>query len=491
MRRAALVLLIVAILGTTGVATGGALPATPGPGSNSAESSDSLTAVSDQKPNIVVIMVDDMRYDDLAFMPNVQELLVKKGTSFDNFYSPFPLCCPARASFLTGLYAHNHGVLSNKPPYGGFSAFADDNTLPVWLDGDYRTGLVGKYLNKYGEPGSGSAQYVPPGWDSWNATLGMSTYDYMGIRMNSQGTIRNYQGRYSTHVIGSKANQFIKRSSTARPFFLFASFVGPHYGRPHEGDDPDTYKTPYAEPKYQNTYVGPPLPADLSFNETDVSDKRPSVRDNPPLTERQIANIVESYGQRRETLLSVDDRIRGLVAELVSARELRNTYIIFLSDNGYMQGEHRVYEGKGLPYTAASRVPLVIRGPGVPQAATVDGMAGTHDLAPTVLHMTETWGKQGPWEFDGRSLVPMLTREEVGDKRTLVLEAGDNAGGYDFHGIVRGNGWKFVEFTTAGVNEVEMYDLRADPFEEHNLSDDPAYDAKQAQLHALLEQYKY
>ena len=129
-------------------------------------------AAAQTPPNIVLVLVDDARYDDLTTMPQVRQLIGGAGVSFRNFYSPFPLCCPARATLLTGQYAHNHGVLGNFRPNGGFDEFRDGSTLATWLDPTYRTGLIGKYLNEYAPP------YQPPGWDEWTVPRGM--YNYTG-----------------------------------------------------------------------------------------------------------------------------------------------------------------------------------------------------------------------------------------------------------------------------------------------------------------------
>ena len=440
-------------------------------------------------PNVLLIMADDMRYDDLEYMPRVQSLLVEKGTTFSRFFSTFPLCCPARASILTGQYAHNHGVMSNVAPYGGFAEFRDESTVATWVTPTHTTGWVGKYLNQYGTGGN-DASYVPPGWDFWRASA-VGTYNYRNIELSIDGrTTQAFPGEHSTKVIGAESLDFLSTHG-GQPFFLVSSFIAPHVGAPREPDDPLHLKTPFVGKKYRNTYEGPALPEDPSFNEADISDKRPSVRSKPALTEQQIAQIKESFAQRRESLRLVDNQVARLVANLRDQRQLDNTYVIFLSDNGYLHGEHRIYAGKGLPYHPASHVPLVIRGPAVPAGQTVDGMAALHDLAPTILEMTQTEGAQGSHPFDGRSLVPMLSDPSYGDDRTLVLEASDNTGANTFYGIIRGDGWKYVEFTTDGLNEVEMYNLYADPYEERNLAEQGRYVIKRAELEAEAELLRF
>ena len=143
------------------------------------------------RPNILVVMTDDMAASDLELMPNVQRLLVKKGTTFTQAIDSFPLCCPARATFLTGQYAHNHGVAGNFYPYGWYGMEGRANTLPAWLqDAGYRTGLIGKWLNGYGAVDAHGE--VPVGFDIWRGLLDVSAYDYYNFVMNRNGALRTW-----------------------------------------------------------------------------------------------------------------------------------------------------------------------------------------------------------------------------------------------------------------------------------------------------------
>jgi arylsulfatase A-like enzyme len=437
-------------------------------------------------PNVVVIVTDDMRYDDLAYMPQVERLLVDKGITFTSFYSQNPMCCPARASMLRGQYSHTTGVVANGGERGGFAAFDDSQTLPVWLDRDYETALVGKYLNHYG-PATGSRSYTPPGWDTWMASVGNTTYDYTGVHMNVDGEGRSFPGRHSTRLIGDLSHAFLANQD--QPFFLYSSFVAPHLGRPHEAEDPHRFGTPFVPAKYRDTYRGPPFPVDPAFNEADTSDKRRSVREQPPLTIGQLAGIAESYAQRREALAMVDDQVSRLFDTLRSRGLLDNTYVVFLSDNGYLAGEHRIFKGKGLPYAPASHVPLVIRGPGIAAGSTDDTLTMTPDLAPTILSLTGQ-RSQVPDDYAMDGLDVFSPRAET--RRLLVMETGTSTGRFAFRGILTSDGWKYVVFTdpATSTDEIEMYDLNADPYELRNRSADPAYDAKQAELSALYERYK-
>ena len=207
------------------------------------------------KPNIVVVMADDMRADDLRFMPSLRQLVTDRGLKFRNSFSPYPLCCPARASFLSGQYAHNHKVFGNNAPFG-FGSFDDSRTVATALQAaGYRTGFVGKYLNDYGisrsrVTGEHSWSYVPAGWTDWYASLQRprrlkdqyphgGTYNYFHTIFNVNGrTDDTHQGEYQTGVLGRFGRDLITGySRDDKPFFLYLSALAPHYGAPHEPDD--------------------------------------------------------------------------------------------------------------------------------------------------------------------------------------------------------------------------------------------------------------
>ena len=144
-----------------------------------------------KQPNILVVMTDDMAQSDLQFMPNVRRKLAQKGTSFTNAIDAFPLCCPARATFITGQYPHNHGVIGNFAPYGWYGMKQRGNTLPAWLDdAGYRTAAIGKWLNGYGALDAHGE--VPKGFDTWRGLLDVSAYDYFNFVMNKDGKLRTW-----------------------------------------------------------------------------------------------------------------------------------------------------------------------------------------------------------------------------------------------------------------------------------------------------------
>jgi N-acetylglucosamine-6-sulfatase len=429
---------------------------------------DSTATAVDSPPNVVLILVDDARLDDLASLPQIRSLVGDAGATYANAYSPFPLCCPARATILTGQYAHNHGVLENKAPLGGFAAFDDSDTLATWLTSDYTTGFIGKYLNEYKLP------YRPPGWDHWMIPAG-SVYDYRNPTWNLDGARKTYPG-YRTDAMGTIARGFIEtHADDAEPFMLFTSIVAPHAGTPGEPDDPSVvygtskFPTPNVSDTYRNAFGKVPN-LDPSFNEADVSDKplKPA-----PLATWEIDALAEVNGQRREALLSAQDAVRQIVEALQSTGELDNTYVIFASDNGYMMGDHRIRGGKVFPYEVTTHVPLLIRGPGIPAGSVVNQGVGLHDLAPTVLAMTDHTGSNGEFPLDGLDILPMIGNPGLAADRPLLIEAGpatSTSTAYRFHGIVAtidGVRWKYVERNTG---KKELYNLTADPAELTNLA---------------------
>ncbi|HEX6150942.1 sulfatase [Nocardioides sp.] len=428
-------------------------------------------------PNVVLVLVDDGRVDDLAAMPRVRQLIGAAGVSFTDFYAPFPLCCPARATLLTGQYAHNHGVLGNTAPGGGFRKFRDQSTLATWLTPTYRTGLIGKYLNGYAPP------YRPPGWDEWMVPSAL--YGYTGTRWYvHRGTGGGYQtiSGYQTDTIAALASDFVARNAPQEePFFLFTSIVAPHDGQPRDPDDVAGYPSPYVKPVYRDRFAGL-TNTDPSFDEADVSDKpiRPT-----RLSSTDIRGITEHLQQRREASLSIDDAVARIMQALTDSGELADTYVIFASDNGLMLGEHRIRGGKSTPYEVANRIPFLVRGPGIPAGSEVHQVAGQIDFAATVMAMA---GLPAPSSVDGASLLELL--HDPGSagpaRRGVLLEATANSDTetppWHYRGVVDGN-WKYVERATG---RKELYDLVADPFELTNLAGRAAYAQPQQELAQLL-----
>ena len=241
----------------------------------------SVDPVAGSPPNVVLIVTDDQTVGDLAAMPQVRERLAATGVTFEEAFSPYPLCCPARATLLTGQYAHNHHVLGNQLPHGGFQRLDDSETLPVWLQrAGYDTIMLGKYLN--GFPAPGGESYIPPGWTDWRVPVS-GIYNFWNYTLNVNGQMTPYRDRYQTDVWQEHLDDIVTTYSGGdRPFFLWAGFLAPHNGGPAEPDDPSTgLGTPAVAPEYRDTQAGLTLPDKPSINEDDVSDKPAYIRDAP------------------------------------------------------------------------------------------------------------------------------------------------------------------------------------------------------------------
>lgn len=418
----------------------------------------------DPQPNVVVIMTDDQDLRSLSVMGGVRNRLAEQGTTFENAFATFPLCCPSRATFLTGQYAHNHGVTDNKLPFGGYRAFTEAETaLPVALDeAGYRTGLVGKYLNKYflDDP-------IPPGWDVWRAArnAGTGAYNY-ALRHNDRIVSHGHRPEdYRTDVYADLAANFIRGADALRrPFFLTVTPGVPHA----EGHDPPT-----PGPNYQGRFDEERLPRPPSFNEADVSDK-PAYAQVPPRTD--IGQMTSLYRARLASLLPVDDLVKRVVKALQRTGELSDTYIVFTSDNGYLLGEHRL-KTKTWLYEESARVPLIIRGPGVPANETRTQLTGNVDLAPTILDAADAAPLRPP---DGRSLLPLAADPAVDWRDEILLENRDAA-------AIRTEDHMYAEHHAGQPNEEhELYDLEADPFQLESLHDVAEHQPVEAQLRERL-----
>ena len=417
------------------------------------------------RPNVVVIMTDDQTAESARVMSNVERLLVDRGVKFTRSFTVYPQCCPSRASFLTGQYAHNHGVLGNSPPAGGYAKLDHSNTLPVWLrDAGYYTAHIGKYLNGYG---ARDPLEIPPGWSEWRGSVDPSTYRYTGYQLNENRTLTTYAG-YQTDVYAGKAVDVIeRRAPRAQPFFLSVAFLAPHSGAPADPDDPGAgVGSPSPAPRHRNAFASEPLPTPPSFNEADVSDKPPHIRDRFLLPSERIVAIRENYQQELESLLAVDQAVGRIVGALRESGELGNTYVIFTSDNGFFHGEHRIAQGKNLPYEPAVRVPLVIRGPRVPAGRRRTQVVANIDLAPSIVDAANARAGR---TLDGRSLLPYLADPTRTPARDLLVERGP---GEDPYAAIRTGRYLYVEYESGAR---ELYDLQRDPYELESRHGDPAY----------------
>jgi N-acetylglucosamine-6-sulfatase len=440
-----------------------------------------------KRPNVVVVMTDDQN-DSLLGMTNVIGRLAGRGTTFRNSYVSLPLCCPSRATFLTGRYAHNHGVQFNFGPTAGNTGYHQldhRSTIAVWLRrSGYKTALVGKYLNGYGIDDGATeplpdAREIPPGWTEWySLTGGTDQYRYRyKLNENGRGRLYGYgPANYQTDVLASKAIDFIKRRAPSpKPFFLWFTPTAPHG---EAGRLPGATRDPTPALRHLGLYEGAQAPRTPNFDEEDVSDKPEFVRDEDRLTPEQIADIDVRYRGRIESLLSVDEAVGRIVARLRKTGDLRKTYIVFTSDNGLALGAHRLLFKEFL-YEESLRVPLVIRGPKIPAGAVRDQLVTNVDLAPTILQMTKVRPRL---PLDGGSLVPKARNPAAGVGRELLFE--------NFFppstGIRRGN-WVYIEHASG---ETELYDLASDPWQLQSRHANPADAGIRAELAARLQQLR-
>jgi N-acetylglucosamine-6-sulfatase len=436
----------------------------------------------DERPNVVVLMTDDQTVESIRVMSGVRRTLVERGTTFRRSFVSFALCCPSRATFLTGQYAHNHGVLGNRPPTGGYGRLDTEETLAVWLRrAGYRTMHVGKFLNRYGIDRPPTE--VPPGWDEWHASVDPFTYEYYGTMLNENGTLRTYRSAYSTDLYARRAVELVRRAADGeRPFFLSVGFLAPHAGGPRQPDDPAGLATPVPAPRHRDRFAAEPLPSGVraAFDEADMSDKPAYLRARAPISAELAAGVEENYRQRLESLLAVDEAVVQFVEALRAVGELDDTIVIFTSDNGFFHGEHRMESEKMLAYDPSIRVPLIVRGPGVPAGAERHELVTNADLAPTILELAEASATKPQ---DGRSLLPLLADPHLEWSRDLLIEGAEGFTVVAFQAL-RSPRFLYVRYVNG---ERELYDLRRDPHQLQSLHEDPAYDGVRTRLARRLQ----
>jgi arylsulfatase A-like enzyme len=376
-------------------------------------------------------------------MPKVERLLVRRGTRFSDYNATQPLCCPSRASFLTGQYPHNHGVLANQLPYG-YAAMDFSRTIYTALDGaGYRTGWIGKVLNA-----ERSAGIVPePGFDEWlvplHAEEGSDMFDYA---LSDNGTIRAYAGAWQNSVYAERARDFIAAAGDA-PFLLTVAVHSPHWS-PCRGNIRHRCP-PQVAPRDRGSFAGKRYPAGPDFT-------------GGPRARR----AADRYWRRElEALRSVDRIVGSLVAELRRRGRLDDTYVIFQSDNGTLHGEHGIFD-KNVPWDRSVRVPLVIRGPGFARGARRADLTANVDVPATIL---DAAGVPPPLPADGHSLLGphrrklLLLERLTGSRRPTVDPVR-----HPWLQLKTATGWAYWRDTVSGREH--LYDRDRDPYETRNLA---------------------
>jgi len=442
------------------------------------------------QPNVVFVLTDDLSWDLVPYMPNVQRLR-RRGTTFSNYFVTDSLCCPSRASILTGRYPHNTGIFRNTGVDGGFRAFYalghERATYATALaDAGYRTALMGKYLNQY-SPGrvrtALGGPYVPPGWSDWVVTG--DSYPGFGyhITRNLRVVRHGYRPRdYLTNLLARRGLEFVERAVEEDvPFMLNLWTFTPHAPATPAPRDAHRFATSIA-------------PRGPAFDEADIADKPPWLRGHRPLGPARVDRIDETFRRRVRSVQAIDRMIGRLLQRLRAAGVARDTYVVFSSDNGFHLGQHRLTPGKLTAYDSDVRVPLIVAGPGVPAGRVVDAMTENTDLCPTFAELA---GAATPPDVDGRSLVPFLRGETVRDWRDAVLiehrgnvsAPGDpdlplaGSGNPPTYEALRTRDTLYVEYADG---QRELYDLATDPFELENLAEE-APPERLARLGGALE----
>ena len=432
----------------------------------------------DDRFNIVVILTDDQSFDTLPSEPPALPWLQSQIGSrdghwlwFPNAFIETPLCCPSRATILSGRYSRHTHVRTNDDG----ERFDETQTIATWLhDAGYFTGLIGKYLNRYP---FGRGPYIPPGWDRWvvkRNTAAITTYSNFGfvdqgVALQTSDSVATY----ATDLFADHAIDFLRTAPEDRPFFLYFATSAPH--------------PPWTPPpRHAGAFSGEPLPIHPSVEERDVSDKPSWVRKLQSVDAAQRAVFLEDRRHEAETLLAVDDAVQRIVAQLAADGDLERTVILFMTDNGFSFGEHRI-RGKRCQYEECIRTPFAARVPGA-QAHDVPGLISNVDLAPTIADLA---GVRPGQPVDGRSFAPALLGERWRPPAGVFLEWAGDRDIPPWQGVRTSD---FAYFESAD-GTVELYDITgaigpADPFELRSRSADPRYRGTMRQLAALLHTYR-
>ncbi|HEX9891900.1 MAG TPA: sulfatase [Actinomycetota bacterium] len=433
------------LLGLTVIALPGPAPAGPS-GNKVAHATPGLL-----KPNLLFVLTDDQPVKSMAVMPRTREGFP---VSFTNAFVTTPLCCPSRASILTGRYAHATGVRGNGD-YPTFKARWEADSLGPWLDAQgYYTGFVGKYLNRFRE------NPVPPGWDEFYALV---SGDYHAFRMREarrtgpdphDGFVSYPNDEtpqaYATTVMGDKALSFLERAASpvyntgGQPWALFLWLQAPH--------------TPLSPVPPHDQAAVPRRSRIPSFMERDLSDKPREVRRYRKLRRRAKTVKRIRRGQLR-MLMSVDDTVERVFDTLDELSMRDQTWGLFTSDNGFLWGEHRL-TGKRFAYEESIRVPFRFAIPGR-EPETIPAMVANIDIAPTFAELA---GDPGDHGFDGVSLLPLIEGQVRTIRSRLVIEAAKK-GGYD---AFRTRRWTFIRWRH--TRHMELYDLKKDRYQLRNIA---------------------
>ena len=483
-----------------------------------------VSAQTTPKPNIIVIMLDDFDAASIDLLaakgltPNIKRYLLDAGYSFTKAFATSTFGSPTRATFLTGQYPHNHGEIGSDPILGSTPRLNESSTLATWLrGGGYRTAMVGRYLTGYGwfTP----TTYIPPGWDDWYGLIDPTTWSTEKYVFNANGTIvdvgqaaeQSGTELHQTDVIAYLASGLIRQAPVyGKPLFAVISpivFNRERYPGPTTynvcPDPSDTifggsYWGVAQKPpaRHRETVFGNmtdfPLPQPPSFNEEDMSDKPAWAQANPLLDAEDIDCLQKRYWRKLEALRGIDDLVGAVMMSLEATGTLNNSVVVFTSDAGDMDGQHRFPE-KMPAYDESLRTPLLIRVPGSTTPRSISRLVLNTDLAPTLA----AFGRVTPGlTVDGRSLVPLMISPTIAWRRAGLVEHSTGPTTSDLFGFPPNylalrtdvpTPRTFVRYptVTTGLNG-ELYDLTADPHQLENVYLHPARQAEVARLNLYM-----
>jgi arylsulfatase A-like enzyme len=418
-----------------------------------------------QIKNVVLVLADDMDWKLWREVPRLAALQ-SEGTTFTNYVVSESLCCPSRSTIFRGQYVHNHHVVSNTiETDGGWPTFRNfgypSDCLPAWLqNAGVQTGLIGKYLNQFPQTAA-EETYVAPGWNTFVVPASRATpysgYDYTldvnGVDIPHGSTASDYIG----DVLNGYADQFL--TAPKSPFFLEVATFAPHLPAP-------------VAPRHVGSHMGAQAPRDPSFNAL-VTNPPSWLAPVPKLDEVQVADVDHLWQQRLESAESVADTVDQVKASLKADGHLKDTLIIVTSDNGFHAGSYGLARGKRTAFDTDTVVPMVMIGPGITAGRVVDQMVSETDLGPTVTDLLHA--ATPPW-VDGRSLVPLLARQQVSWRTGVLTEnIGISQPGdpddqllapHGFEALVTQQ-WLYIE---SGLGDVELYNRKVDPYELVNVA---------------------
>lgn len=426
-----------------------------------------------RRPNIIFMLGDDHRADVMGCAGNSivktphLDLMASEGVLFENHFCTTPICCVSRASIMLGQYASTHGIKD-------FDTSLTQEQLRLTYfnlirEGGYHTGFVGKF---------GVGKNMPKdSFDVWEGFPGQGNYFPKGE-----------PGPHLTHIMRDQANDFLRTAPVDKPFLLSISFKAPHV----QDDDPRQYlASEDTLPLYAQTQIPPPIGASSEdINRFPLSIQRSENRHRWGIRFATPALYQESIKGYYRLVSGIDSAIGSIRETLAKQGLADNTIIIYSADHGIFNGEHG-FAGKWYAHEESIRIPLIIYDPRLP--APVRGARRQEttlnlDLYPTLLEMA---GIVPPSVMQGRSILKYLSSESKDSRQVFFVEHD-----FPFHGFIpssgaiRTDGWKYIRYTDVAAPFEELYDLREDKFETHNLVTDSKYEHQLNTLRSYYETWK-